>query len=701
MSPRSRSQEPVSVEGAFARRALTGDPGHPVAMSGHQGRRDDRARPTAARDEDPRAVPGIVDQPGGQAAPVVLVGACSSVPVKTDQATLDGLGQRCGRDGRRSRWEERRRGHDPPSAARTSSWPYGSASRPVAIRWLPPDRPGDSANGEGRRRPIDRRARSSAPPPVRPASAVTTPSTVTVEPTAWPRIVAIGRSSARESTSAWGSTSAWASACRSDSDEPWRLRPVSDRRSVSVSVSVAVACRASRPGWRSIVGRTRRRRGCGRVGVGAVVAGGLGDGVGAAMTRKLARVGHEDSDTPRTRPRQIALPDRAGIDQVAPGAARARFPRAAGATIARIRPTAVVDGQTGARRPDSRRRLGDRPGDGWPGGPSIGARTRPPRRRRERLPDRAATVPRSTGVIASATTKGPLGIPLVDGTGLGPGRRRRDGKPLRSQNRIEADRDGLPGRVLDEARPNPDSGVPMPDGDNALDGDQACPFGRVRSRRDRPDRRRGVQASGVGLGASVSEWASSLASGSASASGRGSGVGFGRRRRRAWAPALGVGPRLRRNSAWASGSGLSVGLGVGVARSGAATAGAHGGGSEWPRRGAGAPGLGPGTVDYARFWASGAPRRRRPVRRRCRSCRDHITRRRHQAVARGSNPAGGAGATEPSTKAFVASPQPIASIALPPIGRTASAPPVAAKPPLYVASAAAAKIPLALATSRC
>ena len=64
-------------------------------------------------------------------------------------------------------------------------------------------------------------------------------------------------------------------------------------------------------------------------------------------------------------------------------------------------------------------------------------------------------------------------------------------------------------------------------------------------------------------------------------------------------------------------------------------------------------------------------------------------------------PAGGAGAAVPSTKALVASPQPIASVALPPIGRMARAPPVADRPPLYVASAEAAKIPLTLATSRC
>ena len=63
-------------------------------------------------------------------------------------------------------------------------------------------------------------------------------------------------------------------------------------------------------------------------------------------------------------------------------------------------------------------------------------------------------------------------------------------------------------------------------------------------------------------------------------------------------------------------------------------------------------------------------------------------------------PAAGAGAAIPSTKAFVASPQTTASTGWPPMGRTTIAPPVAAKPPEYVTSAEAAKIPDAFATSR-
>ena len=53
-------------------------------------------------------------------------------------------------------------------------------------------------------------------------------------------------------------------------------------------------------------------------------------------------------------------------------------------------------------------------------------------------------------------------------------------------------------------------------------------------------------------------------------------------------------------------------------------------------------------------------------------------------------PAAGADAAVPSTNEFVASPQPTVSRGSPPIERTTIAPPVAAKPPEYVASAEAA-----------
>ncbi len=62
-------------------------------------------------------------------------------------------------------------------------------------------------------------------------------------------------------------------------------------------------------------------------------------------------------------------------------------------------------------------------------------------------------------------------------------------------------------------------------------------------------------------------------------------------------------------------------------------------------------------------------------------------------------PAGGAGAAPPSTKALVASPQPTASITWPPTWRRTTAPPVAARPPLYVASAAPAWRPRPFAIS--
>jgi hypothetical protein len=69
---------------------------------------------------------------------------------------------------------------------------------------------------------------------------------------------------------------------------------------------------------------------------------------------------------------------------------------------------------------------------------------------------------------------------------------------------------------------------------------------------------------------------------------------------------------------------------------------------------------------------------------------------------RSSDPfGGGAAAGDPSTNPFEASPQPTASTGAPPIGRRTSVPPVAASPPLYVASAMAAKAPTPFATRRC
>jgi hypothetical protein len=63
--------------------------------------------------------------------------------------------------------------------------------------------------------------------------------------------------------------------------------------------------------------------------------------------------------------------------------------------------------------------------------------------------------------------------------------------------------------------------------------------------------------------------------------------------------------------------------------------------------------------------------------------------------------AGGAGAAEPSTYALAAVPQPTVSTTVPSARRSATAPPSAASPPEYVASASGAYIPTELATSKC
>ena len=70
----------------------------------------------------------------------------------------------------------------PPSATRTSSCPYGSASVPDTSRWAPRD---GAAMPDGSRTkipPDPSPSARSAELPVRPGSRVTKPSTVTVEP---------------------------------------------------------------------------------------------------------------------------------------------------------------------------------------------------------------------------------------------------------------------------------------------------------------------------------------------------------------------------------------------------------------------------------------------------------------------------------------------------------------------------------------
>ena len=62
-------------------------------------------------------------------------------------------------------------------------------------------------------------------------------------------------------------------------------------------------------------------------------------------------------------------------------------------------------------------------------------------------------------------------------------------------------------------------------------------------------------------------------------------------------------------------------------------------------------------------------------------------------------PAGGAATAVPSTNELLASPHPTASTVVPPTTRRAIAPPVAAKPLEYVASATVAYTPAAFAIS--
>ena len=179
-----------------------------------------------------------------------------------------------------------------------------------------------------------------------------------------------------------------------------------------------------------------------------------------------------------------------------------------------------------------------------------------------------------------------------------------------------------------------------------------------------------------------------------------------------WAPASA--------SDWASGSGVGVGVGVGVRRRrgrrepavgvGAASgtgvgdrASASASGSEWDSASA----LGDGCRGRRRRSARRrrGRRRRRSGHRRSREVLrgrhgeddevgqvvvrvGAVAERRRRAAARCSSPRPARARSMPSTKAFVASPQPTASI-----GRAADrragrrAPPVAANPPVYVASA--------------
>ena len=185
------------------------------------------------------------------------------------------------------------------------------------------------------------------------------------------------------------------------------------------------------------------------------------------------------------------------------------------------------------------------------------------------------------------------------------------------------------------------------------------PSGRPRAVGD-PDRRR--------RRASASAW------GSASGRGRRRRRRGGRRRGRrsgsasAWGSASAVGVGLGASGAGV-GVGVAVGPGVGLALGlvvGAGVALADGGGDGDGTGGAPSPcGCGAAWTtqsDALSFVSRTFP----PVPPGSRSMLD---------------PAGGAAAGLPSTNAFAASPQPTASIAVPPIGRMTRAPPVAARPP--------------------
>jgi hypothetical protein len=174
--------------------------------------------------------------------------------------------------------------------------------------------------------------------------------------------------------------------------------------------------------------------------------------------------------------------------------------------------------------------------------------------------------------------------------------------------------------------------------------------------------------SGVGVGARV---------------GLGVGVGVG--------GGVGVGAGVGATVGVGAGVGATVGVGVGLgATVGVALGDELGDGT------AVGLGPGPGAGGAARFWGLGVATTK--------SAALTFVSVPFPAEPPGSrsmlDPAAGAGAAVPSTKVFVASPQATASTGLPPTTRSTIAPPVAAKPEEYVASASSAKIPAALAMSR-
>src|SRR3954453_16926890 len=164
---------------------------------------------------------------------------------------------------------------------------------------------------------------------------------------------------------------------------------------------------------------------------------------------------------------------------------------------------------------------------------------------------------------------------------------------------------------------------------------------------------------GVGVGTSVGDGVDcELADGVAVGSGLGSidGVGSG----------VGVSTGVALGVTVGSGLGVPGGVGLGVAV-------------------AMGVGVGPvaGTAGDARFWAPGTLEMNQSV---AVSFVSFVLPAAPPGRRSTLDDAGGAPTGDPSTKALGASPPPIASITDPPTTRSAIAPPVAAKPPVYVAS---------------
>ena len=238
-------------------------------------------------------------------------------------------------------------------------------------------------------------------------------------------------------------------------------------------------------------------------------------------------------------------------------------------------------------------------------------------------------------------------------------RDRRPRRPVAGRRRVEIDRRSRrsrPGRT----RPGPTRGhrgrvVSTP----AIVA--SAPSARPRASAI-DDRRAGQASAWASASASASGWASASGVGtSASVSGVGVGVGVGVAVGVGVGIGVGVGGRRRSRRRCRRRVGVGVGVGVGRRRRGRTR--------RWHRR------------------------RRETLRRRRRlhepvgsvvvrvACHCRV---RRPARAPGSIRPAAPARRVPSTNPFVASPHPIASIGAPPTTRSATAPPVAANPPVYV-----------------